>query len=54
MKKALIALAVLVLAASALAQTWFKGTLAQWLARIIKDKGPYDKGAEIARIGELK
>jgi len=38
MKKALIALAVLVLAASASAQTWFKGTLDQAIAKARTEK----------------
>jgi hypothetical protein len=38
MKKALLALAVLVLAASASAQTWFKGTLDQAIAKAKNEK----------------
>ena len=38
MKKALLALAVLVLAASASAQTWFKGTLDQAIAKAKTEK----------------
>jgi hypothetical protein len=38
MKKALVALAVLVLAAMASAQTWFKGTLDQAIAKARTEK----------------
>jgi hypothetical protein len=38
MKKALLALAVLVLAASASAQTWFKGSLDQAIAKAQTEK----------------
>jgi hypothetical protein len=38
MKKALCALAVLVLAATASAQTWFKGTLDQAIAKAKTEK----------------
>jgi type II secretory pathway pseudopilin PulG len=38
MKKALVALAVLALAAAASAQTWFKGTLDQAIAKAKTEK----------------
>jgi hypothetical protein len=38
MKKALVALAVLALAATASAQTWFKGTLDQAIAKARTEK----------------
>jgi hypothetical protein len=38
MKKALLALAVLVLATAASAQTWFKGTLDQAIAKAKTEK----------------